>query len=482
MIEIPIQSGFILAFYLAYQGVFLLSILDSSISRVLSYSYYRRIFAGKPLLSRSCDIPGVTSYHVGRWLSLPNLISLFIKCLFIGLILFLDLNVIAVPRKEYEVQRHTGTFLMDPSEGQWSTDIPLHRVVTRRWDQVRACKIVEGKNVTFFHISFNLSDGAILESEIMQAGAPYINIDDESLLCMSNEVVEKPWVIAEVIGCSSLGRKEQSECLYKNSVLRPAKLLPFDGSHQPFFVTRFDGIVYDIPVYRFNEEEIISVLPEYELSDTDGSIDMICQQMMFSKSKDSRDGMLKSSCLIVRIENNNTLIERWEHDTKLNTIERQYAGPVFFGKLDIGVFQKSNFLWNLREDSNWITMSSAIVAESSVYKSINQTTNFIKDEYFATQIPNRAIVVLSLMTLVIIGSRIIVALTVDRFFDRPQLNSVNGLSSIAREELEPSGASIVNGRTMHVGLMVKKNDMFHFGPLPAAEEAAVKPIKGVKIF
>lgn len=204
------------------------------------------------------------------------------------------------------------------------------------------------------------------------------------------------------------------------------------------------------------------------------------QQTKYSLPKSRRNFKIISSCLIVRIENKNTLIERWGYDPILQTLQRKYAGPVFEGRLDIGIFLKVVLLWNARDGVDWITLGSIIVAESSIYKFTNRSTKVVKSKYIASVIPNRAVVALFLMSIVIVVSRIIFFFAVDLLKDRPQLNSVDGLSSIAREELLPSGASMENGRPLYVGLTVKKDGMLRFGALKSVKEA-VKPINHVDI-
>lgn len=57
---------------------------------------------------------------------------------------------------------------------------------------------------------------------------------------------------------------------------------------------------------------------------------------------------------------------------------------------------------------------------------------------------------------------------------------VDGVSSIGREELMPTGMNHVRRELMVVGFRQKGNAMLHFGPL-ANPDDAVKVIKGIDI-
>lgn len=78
-----------------------------------------------------------------------------------------------------------------------------------------------------------------------------------------------------------------------------------------------------------------------------------------------------------------------------------------------------------------------------------------------------------------IVARVVAAFTVDGD-NRPQLNAIDGLSSIAREELQPSGRSYVSGENVSLGWVYSGPQRIRFGPVRSADQC-VKRVSELEI-
>lgn len=116
----------------------------------------------------------------------------------------------------------------------------------------------------------------------------------------------------------------------------------------------------------------------------------------------------------------------------------------------------------------WASFSTQVVTEGAIYRPLPNSTEvtIVGAPETRTAIPIYVIVIISVLLLITIVARIATNLTIEKD-ERPRLNTINGLSSIAREESELIGASLVQGRTMSVGIMKLEGSEGHFGPVQA---------------
>lgn len=137
---------------------------------------------------------------------------------------------------------------------------------------------------------------------------------------------------------------------------------------------------------------------------------------------------------------------------------------------------------NAQFELDWHMLSEIIVTGALVHVFEPRDVEAIIDSkrQTVTKIPLRAIIVFVVMTVAVVVIRLAVYFEIERGDKGPQLNVIDGVSSIGREELVPTGTSEVRGEPMLLGFRQKGNAMLHFGPLANPDEA-VKVIKGVDI-
>ena len=111
-LELHFQEGYVSAFYVIFLDLILFTNLDAALARLLSSLYYKQIFKGKPLLLRSCDIPGISTFFLGNRLSPNNLSILALKLAFISCALILDLNINSKPLNFHTEVRLLSTCLL----------------------------------------------------------------------------------------------------------------------------------------------------------------------------------------------------------------------------------------------------------------------------------------------------------------------------------------------------------------------------------
>lgn len=480
MIAIPIRIGILSALYIILFDLFILTLLNYVLSRLLSVVYYRKLFSGQPLRVQSTDIPGVTRFLVGPWYTLPNMLAIAVKLLFIATIFSMFLNISTSSRSVYRPRRYIASYKMINSNvaraGETSRDLTIPTLPFR----IQACRRVNGENITYYQVAFNPSDDDNFLGDISSKRMSQVPADKHSILCLSPEYVKEPKESAVVVGCSILGRTKQDKCgneapVLKNADILDFRTLPFKGKHVQFWDPN-GRQHYHFQLHLVHESSIRSIFPEYTSSDygPETTMDMMCLQTKIGTSS------FLTECHLYIIRNGETLIERWIYNVDSRQLSRKFAGPIFKGELDFDMILKATIIWSMFSipSCDWRAMSSTIAAKASTFSFENRTSQIIDSNYSVTEVPNNSLIVIVFILAIIISSAIIVSLALDRMDKRPPLNSINGLSSIAREEQTPSGASDVMGSTMSVGLTLQEDNMLRFGPLKNLEDAvALKQTK-----
>lgn len=202
-IKINLAAGYISAFYLVVFDLFLLTLIDTVFARVVCHLYYRRINAGIPILIQSADIPGVTTYLIGRFNSRTNVTILLMKLILLGCIFYIDLGITKFTPTSNIFR--TGTFVFNASDSAWLNG--QYRSVQRRSENVRQCRIQDGEVTQFYNIAFDLSYGVILDDEMFpNISVPFHEVDDTTIECLSPDFITARYISPgiSVIGCSQL--------------------------------------------------------------------------------------------------------------------------------------------------------------------------------------------------------------------------------------------------------------------------------------
>lgn len=466
VIRLDVGPGVVSATYFVIFDLFLLAIVDVVLIHVVSWLYYKRIKKGLPLEVRSAEVPGVATSLVGRFYSPPNVLAYVIKITLLICIIIVDGNIETEFVRSRQQSYLSGTFKFDASEEAWPDGII--RIVERRWEEVRRCHVMneEGTNITFYSIAFDLEDNITIVDEVVPNDEffGYIAINDSTIQCLAKERVSnsEAYIIGEVVGCSTLD--SNTRCSNETTIKRDftdeqlqwnmfeQRELRIDEGSNPIFFLMQD----------YHLEDVQSIFPEYD------SPELTCTRTRFGPP--GPDGQILESCLLISVtSDNNTLIERWEIDRPGLKLVRRFPGPIFKGILQIGANQRAVTLQNVLLYTNWVSFSGQVIADGCVYSraSFNQIER-IGRSVAKTTVPVYTVVLTAFLIFAACVARVTVAFTISKD-DRPQLNTVNGLSSVAREENEPTGRSMTVGREMVIGLTKRDGRSIHFGPMTSRD-------------
>lgn len=154
--------------------------------------------------------------------------------------------------------------------------------------------------------------------------------------------------------------------------------------------------------------------------------------------------MYRSGILTVLYQGNTTLVERWTHDIPTDTLVRYFPGPIFKSNISFAERQRAHHLTNLVFAFNWEPFAGSLVADGVVYRKVDWTFQTFENR-LVTAVPVYAVTLGIALLFVAVFVKILIILTIGRDL-RPPLNQIDGISSVAREELAPSGRSMVTGR------------------------------------
>lgn len=443
-IQLSVQPGFVAAFYFIVFDIIALSIIDYALARGLNAYYYRRIMSGYPVNVRSVDLPGVTSYLVDRFYTPISIGTTLLKLGFFAMFFFADLEINTRLIQSSTTVSNTAQFFFNTSREasnlsfSFSDDMVLPQ---RAWEQVRACHVQDGDKISYYPISFNFSDGSELE------------VNFSTLRCMSPPI-DTSRAPTKVVGCSSFlsfGCVDGT-VIELNNTLVPllensrGRIAGVDLSYSPLY--------YVIEIYDWDDVKL--VFPEYVDST------LYCVRTQIGLKGQTRPDY--TNCLVHMINSSHTLIELWTLSSNGLYLQRRYPGPLFEGQIHLGDADALRLISSPLMESNWKDFSGAFVADTVEYAEVIQTFSMTKDDRIVTVLSPLGWALAPVPLLVGIVLRIIVFHYFRKDF-RPQINTIDGLSSIVREEQQPTGRSIDQGRTATIGLYMRGNSAIRFGPV-----------------
>lgn len=473
MFTLAIPSGYVLTAIFVVFDVLSLTVTDMLLTRIVCALYYRDINNGHPLLIRSLDIPGIVTYLLGNWLSFGNLLTFFIKCCMVTFVFFINYNVETIDGFHYSVEKRKCTYDFIPTDAEWNVKHG-RRAVERREEFTRLrCREFNGDRVTFYRSVFNLDNNIDLldETNAPAADRPKYGVNDSSLICLSPRYVRSSDVdpILHLKGCSRLGVTNCAASLEYRRTITAKKNQKVSGE---FNITVGTGrISYGSVLY--NKSDIAKGFPEYVnpslhcLQQCFGVTGICCRNL-----QDTNCRKAITPCLIVAEDHvrNETLFERWLLVNKnRSTIElvRTHPGPIVEGVFNFSRNRANVGLLNVQTSVNWWEFAGVILTDSFVYRYAPQSYE-LKKMARSVFIPIET-VVLSLLTIFIVVTGSIATWITLGEDERPKFNTINGLSSILREEHGPSGRSFEQGETVVLGLSRKTSELLHFGPVQSSE-------------
>lgn len=462
-VTFQVSPGVVSLLYFILLDLTFLTLFDIVFAKLAALFYLRRIRSGKPLKVHSSDVLGLSTYLVGSYRTPINIIIIIIKLLLLSAIVFVDLNIGSDQVKITAPLATSGFFNFDPSADAW--DNGSFRAVERRFERVRTCKYrnPESEQIEYYALAFNVTglpdEQTTLDTEIT-TNRTLIPIDPGSEQCLGRNLVLDTSELrtARVMGCS---RYLTTFCRNGTVVVKDDVDLPFlPGDRYEIFAVDYGVITINYEVRRFSDAAIPYFPSSYQ------NISFNCFRNIFGIMGIRMD--IFETCILTASYNDgaDTLIERWDYDRTRRQLYRFFPGPVFQGRFDVGVRQQILAVQHVVEPRNWEVFSSTLVADAAVYEKKSMQVTRITDEVLVTVLPWSALIVTIVVGLLAISFRVaaIFFLGSDELI---QLNTIDGLSSIGREENQPSGRSFKSGKHMVIGLTSRDGQraVAHFGPM-----------------
>lgn len=477
VVELDVDPGVVSTVYFIVLEIFMLAIVDVVLIHIVSWMYYKRIHNGIPLEVRSAEIPGIATSLVGRFVSPPNIFAYLIKFALLACVFIVDLNINSTINRSRTVLKLTAKFVFDPSDDAWNDDV-FKRIVERRFIDSSDCHIIDkqNNNITFYAIAFNLENNETIDDEIVPVGSEvrFKRIDASSVQCLAEDRVSPPdpsHIVAQVIGCSQL---VPSTCTNESVIERSADLRanPADQTIG-LMLQGTSPISYRVEQYDNEAKQIWPSYPNPRL---------ICLQT-YAGIKNTKK--LFESCVVTaQFSNDTTLIERWDYDRpegnlKQGNLKRKYPGPFFKGRVEFGRNRILSYLEQFAVSHNWASFSSQVVADSTVYQLLSEKGTDQPEivrlgrNKILTTVPVFTVVLTVFLVMAAGAARLAVVFSIGKDL-RPQLNTINGLSSVGREENEPTGRSMQAGHGMVIGLTKRNGHSVHFGPLTSQDKGVAR--------
>lgn len=462
MLMLAVRPGFILAILFVLFNHVTLRVIDSVLSRVVSLAYYRRVYTGRPVVVASADIIPFTSYLLENALQPINMYALSVKLSFIVAITMMTQRINSGVTKRYDQMTVMSTLQFDPS----SDTIEKHELNARRWTTAGECRQQNESGIFYYSIVFNLSK--ILKNTTLSPGnnKDLPSLDYSTLLCLSPPYVEpvrEP--IMKVLRCSK--KTKASDCNSRNEVSKQLTSTT-SSTEKTARLHREGSEVRTVRLKEYNDAIIEKIWNDYP------NPTLTCTDLYYGTDREDPDMKhTNTECLLVCKTDVETIVEMWhgkidssEENYEVN-LTRYYPGAVFNGSVNLGVMVKAIVLTEARQDMNWDALSWTIFVNSLSHKSYLTTVAVWKEDeklQMQTMIPRSSLItggVLLLTTfLSVLGLHFV--MKGDR---RPRFNTINGLSSIMREEKVSTENSMAQAQLAIVGFRELSPGHLHFGVL-----------------
>lgn len=462
-LELFVQPGVISALLFIFLDIFTVGILDIVLARLVCLAYYRNINEGKPVSVKSADIPGLSNYLLGQSLSPINIVALGTKLVLLGVVLAANMSIQTRGTKT-NIESRNATFAFDPTDNE--REVGGNYKVRRRLETSKSCFEEDGDELIYYPLRFNLKNGTVLEGPDFPAAEnekEMYDVDDATVVCMSPSQVGNYESMVTVLGCT---RKDPGQCLTVIS----------RNTTKDVSIDYEEGETYSGEIthryLNFDEAGVRRLWSEY-----DNPV-LTCLTTQIGVTKNSESSKY-SHCLLVSIEDeeDETIVERWilspagkGSSKEFDEFVMEYPGIRFKGKVEFGQLAAAQYLELPFPFTDYRTLSGDLVAQASKYEySPKSVELLVKVETPVTVIGYWAVgMVVGSILIVVLG--LIITVILLRKDTRPRFNTINGLSSIVREEHEPSGRSYTAGESAVLGLRFTNADSLHFGPLSSKDE------------
>lgn len=455
--------------------VFTVGILDIVLARVVCLAYYRNISEGKPVSVKSADIPGLSNYLLGRSLSVINIVAILTKIGLLAIVLVANITIDAVSFRTINESRQA-TFALSPSDAHIAQN--YNYLVRRRPENMKTCmKVNDDQSITYYEIRFNLANDVVLDDTDYGSASDeegMYDVDDSTVICMSPSKVANPKKLITVNGCTRINDSDTSpnSCL---NVIQVKKNAPSDR-----FVENeeYDGDIKNM--YRDYDQDVVDALFEEDGYEKP-LFTCLSTKIGIAASGNAIDSDF-THCLLVSYlpRADETIVERWlltrTDEDNVFEFTLEYPGIRFDGNYSIGRLASARYLQLPFPFTDYRTLSGELISQAADYRYLSSGDNNV-GKLDALKVGETITIIPKYAIALVFGAvaAVIVALLVTVFLlwrdKRPRFNTINGLSSIVREEHSPSGQSYVAGESALLGLKFTRDDRLRFGPLQNEDEA-----------
>lgn len=483
--ELQVGPGFISTFYFVLFNLFLVPVVDNIFSQIVSHLSYRRIFFGTPIELRSADVPGITACLLGSPFSFINLAALFLKSALLVIIFVMDFTI--ETSEVHSTHTRSGTFIFNASDSQREHHKNVFNCPFARMHYCRSLDLKSGQ-ITYYSAAFNLENGTVFHNETISKSAnSSYHVDESTFQCLGPNNVYEQYVVpnVRVLGCYS---NKTSSCTQQNYARKNWQYTVDTGNYVVSPLV-FDRDSFDDSLVKFlNRSEVRSIWNDFERQS------LVCLNKRAPRVRRNpvRTGRCpNSSCpaqvkvkrklpdyeidclLTARTARNETLLEHWRFEPNNSALERFYPGVLLQGDVDIGKSVRISILWHLSRKANWVELSTLLLSYSLVYEPRQYNFTRIGEvEYTVSVIPDYAIPLATTLVVVAIGAQILICFTIGKD-KRPRFNTINGVSSILREEHEPTGKSLTRGNTAIIAWYFMDGRGARFGPCGGSNDAVI---------
>lgn len=461
-LELSIQPGIISALLFIFLDILTVGVLDIVLSRLVCLAYYRRINEGQPISVRSADVPGLSNYLLGRSLSIINLAALLAKLTLLAVVLASNISIQSRGTRT-SIQNRDATFTFDPTDKYRNSS--LYHKVRRQPELSKACLSEKDGQLIYHPLRFILRGDVKLEgSDITddQSEQNMYNMDDSSVVCMSPAQVSDPQVLVKVLNCTRASQQDCMRFLF-SPVSKDGTFMQKNNRPEEKYEGLFTNMFVD-----FDQDDVKMVWSEYE------NPQLTCLTTEIGSDGNGKP-LARSNCLLVSVNEsaNETMVESWRlEETSTSTqFLLNYPGILFEGVIKLGRQAAANYLEVPFVLTDYRSLSGDLVAQGAQYQFEPQRIKALErvdDPVTVIGLWSVGMVIGSVV-LVLIGY-VVTAMLVHND-SRPRFNTINGLSTIMREEHVPGDREDCPSKSVVLGLHFTNADSMHFGPLSSIDES-----------
>lgn len=447
-LQIAMQPGMVTAIFFLVFDLIMLSVFDVVLERIVCTSYYYHIRRGKPISVTSVNIPGVTTCLVGKFWDRTNVIALLVKLAFLAVVFSVDINT----RTTYRPYAVSSTFDFEPSDASFP-DGQL-KSVERVKNRAVTCRTNTPDGVIFYRQAFNLTGNVVLDSELTDETGDLILVNKSTLVCLSPDFVADPAPLLEVSGCSPQRTGSCSDPDMR-TIVATDDLFPLENNETYWFNVEYNSLT-GTRYFAFYQ-------PSIELGETVWKDYVIKRLTCMIIEAGVEPITPRRLCLVVaRIEDTNgTLIELWrmERNGTEDIGVRPFPGPILEGDYEIGTKLSLVVLWNSfsQRSPDWRSFASLFLTEGLIYAASSRTVTEKTSRTVVTEVPWIPLG-FAMFSFVLVFIALFIVRRATGSDRKPKINTIDGLSSILREEFNPTGQSWETGRTSVIGLFDSPNE------------------------